>query len=386
MMEPPPFLPVLADIPMPVAIAFMRAFGPTHGQRRPTPTEWVTLLEEMQKNFVACKTPAHFYFRQATSCPWCRFDAGFGTVVFLAKGPKPGDRSTFELDLVLSRINYIANPGPAPDLASMIPATNIRPSAVARGFQSRRIMKKVAGISVAALSVFLMMNKMGWAFFGFIPAGILFFSDTAGANDLKAGLTKAQHDWDGVLGDWAFDAGAGRFDRKKDELLETARKYRELPSVERDMLQQLELRKRELQMREHLESKKIGLARIPNIGDSRTTTLRSFGIQTAFDVTKSRVMNVPGFGPLRTDNLLSWRREMEAAFIFNPNQPTDPVEVAKVRSDIAKGRVRMESELLGGPGGLEAIRSVAMGKRSAYADHTQLYMAFRRAQVDVSVI
>ena len=48
MIEPPPFLPVLADIPLPVANAFMRAFGATHGQQRPTSVEWVTLLEDMQ--------------------------------------------------------------------------------------------------------------------------------------------------------------------------------------------------------------------------------------------------------------------------------------------------------------------------------------------------
>ena len=387
MMEPPPFLPVLTDIPIPVANAFMRAFGATLGQQRPTPAEWVTLLDAMQKNLVGCKTtPAHFYSREATNCPWCRFDAGFGTVVFLAKGPMPGDRSTFDLDLVLSRINAIANPGPAPDLVSMMPAANIRPSSVARDFQTRRIMKKVAGAGVAVLSVFLMMNKVGWAFFGFLPAGILFFSDTQGANDLKASLTKAQHDWNRALGDWTFDAGSGRFDRKKNELLETANKYRELPSVERDMLRQLELRKQELQMRVHLENKKIALARIPNIGDSRTMTLRSFGIQTAFDVAKSRVMNVPGFGPSLTDNLLSWKRKMEAEFKFNPNQPTDPVEVAKVRSDIATRRAKMESELLQGPGGLDAIRTAAMAKRRAYADHSPLYVAFLQAQADASVI
>jgi hypothetical protein len=55
---------------------------------------------------------------------------------------------------------------------------------------------------LATLSAFLMMNKMGWAFFGFISAGILFFSDTQGANELKASLTKAQHDWSRALGDW----------------------------------------------------------------------------------------------------------------------------------------------------------------------------------------
>jgi DNA-binding helix-hairpin-helix protein with protein kinase domain len=199
-------------------------------------------------------------------------------------------------------------------------------------------------------------------------------------------LTKAQHDWNRALGDLSFDAGSGRFDRKKDELLETGRKYRELLSVERDMLRQLELRKQELQMRGHLESKKIALARIPNIGDSRAMTLRSFGIQTAFDVTKSRVMNVPGFDPSLTDNLLSWRRQMEAGFKFNPNQPTDPVEIAKVRSQIATSRAKMESELLQGPGGLDAIRTEAMAKRRAYADHTQLYVAFLQAQADALVI
>ena len=104
------------------------------------------------------------------------------------------------------------------------------------------------------------------------------------------------------------------------------------------MLQTLENKKRDLQMQKLLEAHKLSNANIDNIGDGRKMTLRSFGIETAWDVKSHSIKMVPGFGPVLTKKLMDWRRSVESRFKFNPNIPTDPAEIAKVRAEIAMRR------------------------------------------------
>lgn len=384
-MEPPPHMPVLTDVPLDVATAFQRAFGPHLGSappNRPTAAEWVPLLEGMERNIVECKTnPAHYYSRNAPTCPWCRFEAGYGTVVFI--NHQPISRSTFDLEYVLSRINGITSPGPAPDLVSTMQSIgNLRPSQEAKDIKRKAIARKGAGLVAAGLATFLMFNGMGWGFFLLIPAGILFFGEQAGRNDIVHRKSQADAAWQEALRTWNHNAGAGRFEEKRAELHRTGASYQALPGIERDMLAALEKKKRELQLRKHLEAHKIARANIDGIGDGRKLTLRSFGIETAWDVKEHSVLAVPGFGPMLTRKLTDWRRSVERRFTFNPNIPTDPTEIAKVRSEIAMRRNTMETELLKGVGDLETLRAEALARRRDPRQHQSSYFAFKQAEVD----
>ena len=186
LMDPPQHMPVLTDIPADVAMAFQRAFGPHSGNAtttRPTAAEWVPLLEGMEKNIIECKlNPAHYYSRTAPTCPWCRFEVGYGTVLFISH--EPISRSTFDLEYVVSRINGITSPVSAPDLASMMqPLGTLQPSQQARKLKAKAIARKVGGLAAAGLALFLMFNGMGWGFFLLIPAGVLFFGGETEQND-----------------------------------------------------------------------------------------------------------------------------------------------------------------------------------------------------------
>lgn len=196
-MEPPPHVPVLADIPMDIAAAFQKAFGPPElkVQTRPTAAEWVPLLESMEKGIVECNAnPAHCYAGAAPSCPWCRFEAASGSILFFVQHPV--SRSTFNLDSVLSNIERIPSPGPAPDLTSMMPALGkLRPTQAAKETKERIWGRKAAGLAAAALAGFLMFNHMGLGFFLFIPAGILFFGEGSGVAAIYQQRIRAEIAW-----------------------------------------------------------------------------------------------------------------------------------------------------------------------------------------------
>jgi DNA-binding helix-hairpin-helix protein with protein kinase domain len=386
-MEPPPHVPVLADIPPEIAEAFQRAFGSQAAKPpiRPTATEWLLLLERMEKGIIECgANPAHYFSRTARSCPWCRFESGTGIILFVAQHTV--SRSSFDLISVLAKIERIESPGSAPDLISLMPTTgHLKLSPAARDFQARLWTRKAAGLAAAGLALFLMLNRMGWGFLLLIPAGILFFREVSGLAAIRQQCAKAQSDWKRWLEHWNLTTGASRFDEKKGDLLRAASSYRTLPSVEKEMLQKLELRKRELQMKKHLENHKLSKASIENIGDGRKMTLRSFGVETAWDIEFNKIMAVPGFGPAFTKKLTDWRNAVEAKFKFNPNIPTDRGEIAKVRAEIATRRSAMETTLLQGAKELEAIRAEALTKRNDFKEYQTAYLAMRQAERDAAL-
>jgi DNA-binding helix-hairpin-helix protein with protein kinase domain len=151
------------------------------------------------------------------------------------------------------------------------------------------------------------------------------------------------------------------------------------------MLQTLENKKRDLQLQKHLEAHKLSKADIESIGDGRKMTLRSFGIETAWDVKPHSVRVVPGFGPTLTKKLTDWRRSVEGRFQFNPSIPTDPAEIAKVRAEIAMRRSAMETELLKGVRDLETIRAEALAKRQDARQYQEAYLALRQAERDTAL-
>ena len=378
-------MPILTDIPPDVASAFQLAFGPYLGnapRNRPTPSEWVGILEAMEKNIVECKmNPAHYYSRSAPTCPWCRFEAGYGTVLFVHH--QTIARSTFDINYLMSRIDAIASPGPAPNLTAMMPTVgNLRPSQAARDLKKKSFGRKAAGLATAGLSIFLMFAGLGWGFFVLIPAGLLFFGEQSGRSEIMQRRSQMEREWLAALEEWEAKAGSKRFDEKLAAIRRSAALYRALPSAERDMLSALEKRKQELQMQKHLEAHKIARATIDSIGDGRKLTLRSFGIETAWDVKRQSVLVVPGFGPALTRKLTDWRSSVERRFKFNPNIPTDPAEIAKVHAEISMRRNHTETELLKGVGELETIKAEALARRRDATPYQSKYLAFRQAEED----
>ena len=64
-------------------------------------------------------------------------------------------------------------------------------------------------------------------------------------------------------------------------------------------------------------------------------TLASYGVETAYGVTKSNISSIPGFGEALTAELVGWAFQLQKHFRFNPRAPIDPEEIARVESEVA---------------------------------------------------
>ena len=107
---------------------------------------------------------------------------------------------------------------------------------------------------------------------------------------------------------------------------------------------------REKRQRErYLDGFHIDRATIPNIGPGRNAMLASYGIETAADIERGRIMSISGFGESLTRNLLDWRKGHERNFRFNPGESIDPTDAAVVERDITTRRQKLLQALQQGP-------------------------------------
>ncbi|WP_368859810.1 helix-hairpin-helix domain-containing protein, partial [Escherichia coli] len=89
----------------------------------------------------------------------------------------------------------------------------------------------------------------------------------------------------------------------------------------------------------------IDAASIPGVGPARKAALRSFGIETAADVTRRGVKQVKGFGDHLTQAVIDWKASCERRFVFRPNEAVTPAERQAVMAKMAAKRHRLESAL-----------------------------------------
>jgi DNA-binding helix-hairpin-helix protein with protein kinase domain len=172
-------------------------------------------------------------------------------------------------------------------------------------------------------------------------------------------------------------------EQKRAELYRHADEYRRLPALEASRLDDLERRKREIQLCKHLEGHLLARARILGIGDGRKATLASYGIENAWDVVDHKIRVVPGFGDELTQKLLDWKRSVENKFVFNPALGTDPAAIRQVKDEIARRRVVLEQALLRGPVDLQQIDAHAASARSRPPQRlTGAYLALKQTELD----
>lgn len=99
-------------------------------------------------------------------------------------------------------------------------------------------------------------------------------------------------------------------DRREEFLLAVRSQWNRLTSIKNQYDSECEKRLsviREKHLDAYLRSFLISDAAIPGIGPGRSSTLASYGIETAADISESALIRINGFGPVLISTLVSWR-------------------------------------------------------------------------------
>ena len=249
------------------------------------------------------------------------------------------------------------------------------------------VLAVCTGIAIAvaepkAMFLGLIVGAVGW-----------FMADRAGSSERTAERSKrnailqaAKYDYEYLIERSKRETSADVFMAKRMELAKLRDEYLALPQAEKQELDKLHATAHERQKQQFLDRFFIDNATISGVGPARKAALRSFGIETAADVTRSAVMQVRGFGDGLTRAVIDWKAGCERKFVFNSANAVSAADRNGVQSKMDARKIRVEVALTQGVGELQAC-----GKRATSQLATlqiQLEDAARKlaqAQKDLSI-
>lgn len=367
-MEPPPAVPGLTGFPSEIAAAFEQAFSPSGATARPTAKQWIALLTELEKSLRPCTANAlHHYPAIGGDCPWCRMERLQGVQLFVpfahafAADPSAKLGTTKgDIEAIWRAIEAVQPPPTGPH-TPFVQTVNPEPSAEAKAGKGKPWERKFGGLIVIAIAIAVALGQPSlWPIWGAggIWGLVLLFGDGGVAR--RATFISTARDvelrWLQALHDWQSRTGSTAFADAKSSLASLKAEIESLPAKEHERVQAYAANRRAEHLRAHLEKFQLRRFKIAGIGPSKEATLRSYGIETAADVTPSAVQRVPGFGPVSSRPLLEWRRKHEATFnyVVTPTA-ADRAAITSIKNEFAKRGGELKAKLATGPAELAKV-------------------------------
>lgn len=395
-MEPPPFSLSLEAVTSTVAMLFEKAFHPSSSTNdsRPSGLEWMNALTDLKKQLRTCGSDhGHKFINQARECPWCALMGRGGPNFFIALAVQSTSSGTshrtFVLAVVWAEIERVAPPNTRYQRPRSNPAHKITPTPLPAGvprFAPPPIdlprdffHKMVASIALAGLLTVIIPVV---AVFGIVVAVIFgvwaivierqFARDRAAANKLRENAIRTRREErqrrerickqaEANLAELEMQSGAienkyrSLFSKAKTELDGLKQRHRELENHYNSDRRSLQNNVEKSQRDQYLQAFFIGDVKIPGIGPSRQTILRSYGVETAYDVDSGRIDGVPGFGPVYLGRLVSWKNDVARGFKFDAASGVPKSELLALQTKYSKLRYTVETDLLNGPQQLRHI-------------------------------
>lgn len=393
--KPPPKSIPITIVPDPIHAMFTAAFteNGTKGGR-PTAQRWVTALDGLRGQLKRCATtPMHVYPGHLGRCPWCALE-DHGVIYFL--DVRVGVAPTGTTGFVLARIWAAIEAVPAPPAITIpnVATIAVTPAPLPLGIKQEgnitflRIV--IVGVALWLFTVipgawFLILGGAWWAWASVGDIGRA--EREAERTKRKAARDAAQQAYDQIVARVRQEIGLEVFSKKKQELARLRDEYQHLPEREKTEIANLHATAEARQKHQFLERQFLDAASISGVGPAKKAALRSFGIETAADVTWNKVIAVKGFGEVLTRAVVDWRKACERRFVFNPNLAVTEADKNAVRAQIATRKRALEITLNAGAAELQRARQEMVNKSNTLVPLLQAAsQKLAQAQADLNVI
>ena len=360
-MERPPGTIPLETMGTTISDLFIRAFerSGSYGGR-PGAEKWIDALEKLESSLRVCSTANwHHYPGELRDCPWCVIETQTGIRLFGQQITV--DRATGRIDLATLWRAIAAVPSPDADPALPPELPWHPPQGVVLPSRILKNMRKAISIGLACTGLVACnaLSKEGgvlWAVASYGLAAAVWPRVSAENRAVAEGAySAAKAEWESVLSRWKRDASLDVFKEKVNSLDKVRAELADMPNKRQRGIAKLESERETRQRQRYLDRFRIDRAEIHGIGAGRTSMLASYGIETAADIKKTKIMQIPGFGEALTSELVEWRKKHERNFRFNPNEPVDRYEIDAMDRELESQRQNLLPTLRQGSDSLRRL-------------------------------
>jgi len=401
-MAPPPSCLSLQELSTDISKMFEAAFAdPRTVQQRPTATQWGKALLSLEAGMRKCsRDPGHFHY-QGRRCPWCRIMQEGGPNFFISVSFKTvkARSADFHLHKIWFKIQSVKGPDESFSRAQRRPTNILTPRPIPPSVDTTKTPRLLLAC-IAGGGVFL-------TFIGFflpilamfsIPVTLIYsvwwvilWATRPAIKEIrrrKHELARRKSELERARQNISFVAKRHlqSFESKRQQLAEAKSSYVGLESSRDAEYSQLQSQAKERQLDDYLERCFISNSKIRGVGPSRLVALESYGIETAADIAYDRVKAVPGFGPTLTNEMVRWRKTMEAGFKYDPSKGVPASAVQALDMKYLQQRSQIESLLTNGAGELRKLVNVANSEVGRLDERlAQLELDVAQANLDASV-
>lgn len=369
--SPPPRSIPISTLPDRLESMFHLAFTERGASgARPTAQQWVTALNAVRKNLKKCSVSSmHVYPGHLAKCPWCALERQ-GVVYFVNLGTSFTHASN---GFVITQVWGLIQAVPAPPVVNAPSPVNFTvkaqplPAGIPSG--STIAIYKMTAVAVAIAIAIAVAEPNAWVISLLACWVVWVMASNAGSSERaeetvrrRALLQAAKQEYDQLVERAKKEAGPDGFHAHKMEFVKLRNELEALPQAERKEIEKLHSTAHERQKQKFLDTCFIDNASISGVGPARKAALRSFGIETAADVTRARIMLVHGFGENLTRAILDWKASCERQFTFNPTAAVSQADRDAVRAKYAAKRMVLERALTAAPAQLEQLRQKAIAQ------------------------
>lgn len=391
---PPPRSIPLSMVPDAMETMFHQAFAERGSQGgRPAAQQWVAALDGIRGHLKKCGASSmHVYPDHLGKCPWCALEQQ-GVAYFIDLGTTFAPTST---GFVLTQVWAVIQAVPAPPTLNVPSPSGLTVTAQALpsnvpgegAVTLYRVLAVGIGIAIAVAAPKAMFWGIVVGVVGWFMAGSVGSSERSAERARRSSLLQtAKQEYDRLVERAQREAGPAGFLAKRAELSKLRDEHQALPQAEKHELDKLHSTAHERQKHKFLDTCFIDSATISGVGLARKAALRSFGIETAADVSRNKVMQIRGFGESLTRAVTDWRASCERRFVFNAANAVSAADRNAVRSKFGARKVSIEAALARGANELQQFRQRAASEVLALQPQLEgAAMKLAQAQKDLSVL
>jgi DNA-binding helix-hairpin-helix protein with protein kinase domain len=191
-------------------------------------------------------------------------------------------------------------------------------------------------------------------------------------------LASIRGEWQKSQDDWKAAAWNKAFYKKLQELQQIQQQWYALKA-------RYDSEKSQAILPAYLSSFLLQDAKIDGIYEKLIMDLRSWGIETAADISETKVRQVNGFGPKRTEKLIDWKNDLETQFHRLP-QSAKNIPTPQLDQKYAQQSLHLERSLRSGPEELQNIKKQIEQQQSQFLNRCrQLAQKLAQAEADALV-